>query len=1271
MTLLTLATSTDIIRWAATRAAQERMPELIRRLVYATTDGPTYVDFPSGDAVQLEGWDGAVELQEDHPVVPRDRSVWEIGTDQKVKGKADSDYEKRTAAPPPTGRGPVIPAETTFVFATPRRWGAKAKWATARRAEQKWKDVRVLDAVDLEAWLLLAPATHVWLSRVMNLVPAGVSDLETTWADWAEGTTPVTSTQLILASREAEAAQIVGWMQAPARGLLTVSAGSSDEALGVVGAATMALPEATRAPILARTAVVTSTDALAQLAGSEAAMTIIVKYAAGHEVQRAIRGGHRVIVPTGPIPGGAASTNRISIPRIRRHDAEAALIALNIPARRARDLAGVARRSMLTLRRRLATNPALETPVWASAVEGPALVPMLLLGQFDESQDADLQALSALLTTDLNGARRVLQRWAQEADAPIRRVGNVWYLVSKEDAWDMLSRYVSPQDITRFAAVAKDVLGEVHPKFDLPAEDRWVASIHGKVRQYSGTLAAGVADTIALLGALDNSVTLQGGVSPASVASGIARDLFETIAGDWRGWATLSPVLPLLAEGAPDVILHAIESQIANDPPAVQTLFGDEGDVMFSSSPHTGILWALETLAWSPDYLAHTARLLAALDRADPGGRISNRPRNSLRSIFLGWLPQTSADLDTRLAVLDGLRRREPEAARRLFASLLPQINDTSGSNPRPAWRDWVAEGAGEGATYNDIFRQTAALVGWMVTDAGEDPASWVTLIEALGNIGPNEFEAITAGLAKVLAGDASDTLRAPIADALRGLLSQHRSFADAEWSLPEDRLLPLEPLLDSATPADPVARLSWLFSHHPQLPEGREDDFEAHRAVVQQRQEAAVDELYHAIGTEGLVALAVRVDLPDEVGRFLAKHALLSTDEEIALLNRTLTATDHPTRSFGRGFANGWTVRVGVAAALVHVQDLGAPLSDQTRGRLLLSHDMSQKTLDVVDALSAPAQEAFWTSMNPFWLEGDQIERGFRAMLRFGRSHALIDAAAMHLRKHPYLDPEMLAAALEHAPTQRADPDGRRMTAHDIGVVLDALERAAAEARFKEAEVAKLEFLYLGILGHFNRPPRILHRAIASDATLFVEAVRVAYQKGGTDDVQAEAGKRQLAERAYRLLDSWREPPGWSNGIMDAGAMNAWVDSAQGQLDAIGKREIGQTLIGMAMSGLPTDADGAWPLIPVRELMERIASQEFDNGLRIGRFNGRGVITRDPLGGGALERGVAEGYEAMASIATTRWPRTAAMLRLMARHARSDAAREDDESTLREDLEE
>jgi hypothetical protein len=67
----------------------------------------------------------------------------------------------------------------------------------------------------------------------------------------------------------------------------------------------------------------------------------------------------------------------------------------------------------------------------------------------------------------------------------------------------------------------------------------------------------------------------------------------------------------------------------------------------------SNLLWALESLAWSPRYLGRVCSVIAKLAARDPAGRYGNRPANSLRNIFLLWLPQTFAPLDDRFRVLD------------------------------------------------------------------------------------------------------------------------------------------------------------------------------------------------------------------------------------------------------------------------------------------------------------------------------------------------------------------------------------------------------------------------------------------------------------------------------------------------------------------------------------------------------------------------------------------------------------------------------------------
>ena len=113
-------------------------------------------------------------------------------------------------------------------------------------------------------------------------------------------------------------------------------------------------------------------------------------------------------------------------------------------------------------------------------------------------------------------------------------------------------------------------------------------------------------------------------------------------------------------------------------------------EILRASALHTGLLWALEMLAWSPDHLTRATLLLGRLARIDPGGRSANRPAESLRSIFLSWHPQTAASVDQRFVAIDLLRQREPDVAWRLMRNMLPEGGTIATPTPVPRWRDWL-----------------------------------------------------------------------------------------------------------------------------------------------------------------------------------------------------------------------------------------------------------------------------------------------------------------------------------------------------------------------------------------------------------------------------------------------------------------------------------------------------------------------------------------------------------------------------------------------------
>ena len=70
-----------------------------------------------------------------------------------------------------------------------------------------------------------------------------------------------------------------------------------------------------------------------------------------------------------------------------------------------------------------------------------------------------------------------------------------------------------------------------------------------------------------------------------------------------------------------------------------------------------------------------------------------------------------------------------------------------------------------------------------------------------------------------------------------------------------------------------------------------------------------------------------------------------------------------------------------------------------------------------------------------------------------------------------------------------------------------------------------------------------------------------------------------------------------------------------------------------------------------------------------VGLLNSQGVTIRSPNEGGTREREEAEKYEEWSHAVSSKWGRTAAMLRRLGDHYRGRAKDEDRRGELREDL--
>ena len=245
--------------------------------------------------------------------------------------------------------------------------------------------------------------------------------------------------------------------------------------------------------------------------------------------------------------------------------------------------------------------------------------------------------------------------------------------------------------------------GSVDPAFDLPSDQRWMAAALDHIPEHSGLLRRGLVKTLVIM-AVHGAEVPSPTSSARDTSERIIRGLLEAANADWRLWGSLSGHLSALAEAAPESFPGRRRGRPAGAGARPGKLFDPDGDPMSGSHLHTGLLRALEVLAWSPDHLGRVVSVLAKLDLVDPASelrlvegersRVAHRPLSVLKAIFRSWLPATSATLDERLVVLDRLRKSHGLVAWNVMISMLPESHAVGYPTSRPSVREWAANAA-------------------------------------------------------------------------------------------------------------------------------------------------------------------------------------------------------------------------------------------------------------------------------------------------------------------------------------------------------------------------------------------------------------------------------------------------------------------------------------------------------------------------------------------------------------------------------------------------
>ncbi len=796
----------------------------------------------------------------------------------------------------------------------------------------------------------------------------------------------------------------------------------------------------------------------------------------------------------------------------------------------------------------------------------------------------------------------------QNKDVPIGLKQGIWSVKDRKNAWKNVATMLFDDDLNKVGEMSVEVLSEINPMFELEKDKRFAANIYGKKLKYSTNLRKGQAETLALLGAFGDLLTNCSTHKARETTVHAIRNILQN--ADWKLWGSLGDLLPTMAESAPEEFLRNVANALRANPCPFDILFSQEGDGIAGQNYMYGLLWALEALAWDEKYVSEVAVVLAELENHDPGGTWANRPINSLKTIFLPWLPQTEASFEKQVVAIKAVKKNYPDTAWKVLLNLLPNQNQISTGTYKPRWRqdipgDWKPE-----ITKGEYFKQVSKYAELAVELATADPNKLSELAGNLDNLPEPSLEAVLGHISSDQFSQLSEEQKLPVWNQLKEFIVKHRKFKNAEWALPEEIVCKIEAAAENIKPDNPLGLYQRLFSSNESDLFEEKGSYEEQREKVALARRDAVSKILETKDYEGLIEFLYQVESPFHVG--LALGELVTDKYDIKVLPICLVEDNNVLKYFSDGYIKGrfrtkrweWVDKLGRNKWKV-----------LQKSSFLVSLPFEKNTWDRVAEWLGKAENEYWKNVfvNPYQTK-DDLSVAIDKLIEYGRPRSAIECLDCQVQNKLPIDQARSIAALMAA-VESNEPMVSMDTYH-IKELIKSLQKAPdidLDAMYR------IEWKYLSLLDrHENAAPKYLQRRLANEPEFFDEVMQLIYKpknRKGDKKVKRQIDA-EIASHAWKLLHEWKRPPGLNDDdSFDPEKYRLWIQKAIKLCTESDRIDIAMIHIGQVLFYSPKDPSGLWIVKAVASSLDDANAEEMRNGFTQQVYNSRGVHWVDPSG--------------------------------------------------------
>lgn len=1256
-----LVTRNNLESWADTTFSKAVLPYLISRLVRATTPASTIADFPSGSSSYIGGWDGVVTCQEDTAYVPKGISLYEFGTEANPKGKADDDYEKRKL----DSLG-YDPNESVFTFVTPRFWKFKDKWIKAKKAEGFWKDVKVYDSSNLEQWLDIALATSRWFSAqpgVESYPFDGIMTADEFWEEWSTGPNNlVLQPEVVTVGREYQQQQLLAILQGTAT-VTGIKASTKSEAIAFIIAAAKQFPKNESERFFSKSLVVDTEGNFRGIRiNTPTSLNLITRFDETQPLHLAASKGHHVLVPLGA--DDSINSEPITLPTIDRDGQVNALTRSGITKENAEKFSKEAGRNITIVKKLIGFSHAKAK--WIEKENIREIIPAILVGRWNETFIGDIEILEKLSGKKYSDYLPTLTKWKNFEESPLLQIGETWRLTSPLDLWTNISPLLTPKDFQSIQECFSLAFKSGNPIIE-PKDKNDFAALYNKQRKFSNWCREGLTQSLILVGRFGEGLNIPNLPNPQLWVDNLILDLLNDASGEI--WISVDHELPLISEASPTSFLKATSNSLAKEQPEIMDMFKEVDGFLHSTSHHTGLLWALEGLAWLPEYLREASLILLKLSRLDPGGSLSNRPINSVTEIFKTWHYQTLASYDERMEILKDITNKERETGWTLLIRMLPDHHGIGHPTHKMRWR-MFDRNTNLTYTYQEIWETHSAVIEMLINLFDNDEEKFSKLIKETTNLSHKDRKRVLDWADEVYPNIKQE--RFTTWETIRGILNHHRSHPDTNWALPESELVRLENLYNKLQPTDIIQKYIWLFNEHwPEFPEGfryepneSEKRYDQQQKRIDEARKTAVTVFLQELGLNATLELRKQVKEFWLLGGALA--GVITNKEDVITVCECLYDDKNLI-----GFAHNFIYRKSIIENFDWIKSLFKELqeknfSNKALSNVLIPLNQNQQLWNFVASLDEEIQNAYWKNINPHFYHITDEEKaiGIEILLKYKRFFSAIDTAS-HFAN--VVSSNLLSEMLKKAATEEAS-ETPRFRGYEIERIFEELDK---RTDIEKATLIHLEWLYLPILDSYGtrRNPKTLEEELANNPDFFIEVLKWIYipkdktllekeREGITDEAI-----QNRAKQAYHLLHSWKKIPGMKeDNSIDEAELKDWIKKARTLAESASRLNVADSEIGKVLAQYPENIS-LWPQEIIFHIIEEINTDSLKRGYSSAMFNKRSFSSRGAFDGGDIERGKAAYFEKLANECKVKYPNVAEIFKRMQQGYLADAKRMDEEA--------